>query len=146
MSLDIYLIKNIEQDLIDWNNRKQQSLNEAGSMIGLIPIIEQYYEDYKPKSDNILYNDNITHNLGLMAEKAGIYKHLWRPEEMNIKYANELIKPLTKGLNKLKSKPEYYKKFNASNGWGLYEHFVPFVENYLNACIENPEANVNVSR
>lgn len=146
MSLDISLIKNIEQELIDWNNRKQQSLNEAGSMIGLLPIIEQYYEDYKPNDHEILYTDNITHNLGLMAEKAEIYKHLWRPEEINIKYAKELIEPLTKGLNKLKSKPEYYKKFNASNGWGLYEHFIPFVENYLNACIKYPNSIINIDR
>ena len=30
------------------------------------------------------YSANITHNLGKMAEEAGIYKHLWRPEEIGI--------------------------------------------------------------
>jgi len=31
-----------------------------------------------------VYDANITHNLGAMAEAAGIYKHLWRPEEIGI--------------------------------------------------------------
>jgi signal transduction histidine kinase len=85
MSLDVYLIENIEDKLKDWETRKQQSIDEAGSMIGLIPIIEDYYERYKPKSDNVLFVSNITHNLNIMADKAGIYQHLWRPEEIGIK-------------------------------------------------------------
>lgn len=27
---------------------------------------------------------NITHNLGRMAKEAGIYQHLWRPEEIGV--------------------------------------------------------------
>ena len=93
-----------------------------------------------------VYEANITHNLGGMAEEAGIYKHLWRPEELNIVLAAELVEPLTKGLKLLKSDPKRFEKFNASNGWGMYEHFVPFVEEYLKACEENPYAVVSVSR
>jgi len=93
-----------------------------------------------------VYSGNITHNLGKMATEAGIYQHLWRPEELGIKFADDLIEPLTKGLELLKSDPERFKKFDSPNGWGMYIHFVPFVENYLNACKENPEATVEVSR
>lgn len=146
MSLDVQLIENINDKLIKWQIRKEQSINDAGSMIGLLPLIEQYYEDYKPYDHNILYSANITHNLNIMAEKAGIYKHLWRPDEINIKYAKDLIEPLQKGLKKLKSKPDYYKKFNSSNGWGLYDHFIVFVENYLNACIKYPDSIIEISR
>ena len=92
------------------------------------------------------YSANITHNLGEMAEKAGIYQHLWRPEELDIKIAKELIDPLTEGLKDLKARPGYFKEFNSSNGWGMYEHFVPFVEEYLNACIEYPDALVETWR
>jgi hypothetical protein len=53
---------------------------------------------------------------------------------------------LEAGLAKLKADPAHFAKFNAENGWGLYEHFVPFVENYLAACKEHPEAEVSVSR
>ena len=93
-----------------------------------------------------VYDANITHNLNDMAEAAGIYECIWRPEEINITKAHQLINPLTHGLNRLKSRPEYYKQYDSTNGWGLYIHFVPFVEKYLKACIDNPDANVKAWR
>ena len=96
--------------------------------------------------DENVYWANITHNLGAMAAEAGIYQALWRPEELEITKANELIDPLEKGLKDLKEKPEYYEKFNSPNGWGLYEHFVPFVEKYLEACKQYPQTIISISR
>ena len=93
-----------------------------------------------------VYEANITHNLGKMAHEAGIYKALWRPEEIKAVYAKDIIGKLKIGLGKLKKFPKYYERFNAVNGWGLYKHFVPFVEKYLNACMENPEAEIEISR
>jgi hypothetical protein len=98
------------------------------------------------KHKPLRYDANITHNLGSMAEAAGIYKHLWRPEELGITHAKQLIEPLTKGLEKLLASPETLSKHNAPNGWGTYASLVPFVERYLKACIEYPEATVEVSR
>jgi hypothetical protein len=71
---------------------------------------------------------------------------LWRPEEMGITHASQLIEPLEIGLALLKSDPPRFEKHNAKNGWGMYEHFVPFVERYLEACRENPDATIRVSR
>ena len=93
-----------------------------------------------------VYSANITHNLGKMASAAGIYQHLWRPDELGIKQAGELIMPLRAGLELLKSDPVRFKKFDSPNGWGMYVHFVPFVEKYLDACEQNPDAIVEVSR
>ena len=93
-----------------------------------------------------LYWANITHNLGKMADKAGIYEALWRPEEIGAKYAKEIIDVLEKGLNDLKSRPEYFEQFNSLNGWGMYNHFVPFVSEYLDALKEYPDAEIQVSR
>ena len=93
-----------------------------------------------------VYWANITHNLTDMAFEAGIYLHLWRPEEIGITKAEQVVGWLILGLNLLKSDPEYYKQFDSPNGWGTYENFVPFVEKYLQACIENPDADVSVSR
>ena len=53
---------------------------------------------------------------------------------------------IEKGLADLKARPEHFKTFNSPNGWGMYEHFVPFVEKYLEACKEYPDAIVGVSR
>ena len=92
------------------------------------------------------YSANITHNLGEMAEEAGIYKHLWRPEELGITKAKELIGPLETGLAIMKSNPKRFEKLNPTNGWGSYELFVLWIENYLNACKKHPNADVSVSR
>lgn len=93
-----------------------------------------------------IFSLNITHNLNKMAEEAGIYKHLWRPDEIEITHAHQLIAPLKAGLELLKSDPKRFKKFNPSNGWGEYAGLVSFVEQYLAACEENPDALVDVSR
>ena len=113
-----------------------------------------------------LYNANITHNLGAMAKAAGIYEALWRPyllkteeclifanydaecsfEEKTTTIAKDLIPLVEAGLAKLKSAPDYYKQFNSPNGWGVYKHFVPFVEDYFEALREFPNAIVKVDR
>ena len=98
------------------------------------------------ESDELLFNSNITHNLNKMATEAGIYFHLWRPDEIDITHARDLIDPLTEGLNKMKDDPEKYKEFNSPNGWGMYKHFIPWIEKYLNACIEHPDAKIVISR
>ena len=118
MSLDVHL------------NRRNKIECECGRT--------HYYESEQ------VYWANITHNLTAMADAAGIYKELWRPDEIGIEVARQLIKPLSTGLDRLKADPEKYEAFNASNGWGLYKDFVLFVEKYLAACIETPDAAVSV--
>jgi hypothetical protein len=93
-----------------------------------------------------IYSSNITHNLGKMAAEAGIYDCLWRPETIGISKAEQLIEPLERGLAELTARPDHYKQFDAANGWGIYPHFVEFVEKYLEACKENPDATVEASR
>ena len=93
-----------------------------------------------------VFDYNITHNLTRMADEAGLYNVLWRPEEQGITKAAELIGPLRDGLDRLKASPEHFKQFNPPNGWGDYHGLVRFVEKYLKACIENPDAIVEVSR
>lgn len=113
----------------------------------------------------MLFDANITHNLTDMAEEAGIYEACWRPYRLHPDYkemddydeeyefeihlpiqAKDIIPLLEKGLADLKARPKYFKKFDASNGWGTYEHFVPWVSKYLEACKENPNAIIETSR
>ena len=93
-----------------------------------------------------VYTANITHNLKTMAEAAGLYQCLWRPEEIGITKASELIEPLQTGLALLTSDPERFREFNPANGWGSYDYLVEFVEAYLKNCIDNPDAVVDVCR
>ena len=95
---------------------------------------------------NTIYSSNITHNLNKMAEAAGIYEALWRPDEIGIYEANQLIPILKGGLERLKKFPDMFKTLNPSNGWGDYDGLVKFVEEYLEACENNPDASVRVSR
>lgn len=106
--------------------------------------LDVYLEEVRP---TIVYEANITHNLNKMANEAGIYKHLWRPDELEgINTGSDLIEPLKTGLELLKSDPERFKKFNPGSHWGSYEGLVRFVEKYLEACIEHPDARICVSR
>jgi len=113
-----------------------------------------------------LYSANITHNLNKMADEAGLYEALWRPYKLKKNYdiieddynneyefensnpvkANEIISIIEKGLKDMKAKPSYYKKFDSLNGWGLYVHFIPFIEEYLEALKKYPNAFVECSR
>jgi hypothetical protein len=98
------------------------------------------------ESDDEVYSANITHNLNTMADAAGIYYHLWRPEELGITKASQLIEPLRTGLQLLQSDPERFKTYNPSNGWGSYEGLVSFVSKYLAACGQYPDADVRACR
>ena len=109
--------------------------------------LDIYLQDPTAKNEiEPLYCTNITHNLGKMADKAGIYKALWRPEKIDVKYAKDIIEIVEKGLKDLKARPEYFKQFNSPNKWGIYEHFVPFVTEYLEALKQYPESKIEVSR
>jgi hypothetical protein len=93
-----------------------------------------------------VFDANITHNLGKMATEAGIYAALWRPEEVGITTASQLIPLLEAGLETLRANPVEFEEFNPENGWGDYNGLVDFVETYLQACKENPDATIRVSR
>ncbi len=96
--------------------------------------------------DTCVYSSNITHNLGKMADAAGIYKAMWRPEEIGATQAKQLIELLELGLKLLQSESEEFKKYNPSNGWGDYNGLVQFTSEYLDACKHYPEAKISISR
>ena len=93
-----------------------------------------------------VFEANVTHNLGALAEAAGIYKHLWMPEELGITKAGDLIQPLHEAIIKMRADPEKFIALNPSNGWGTYEGFLPWCVRYLEACQAFPDAEVRVSR
>lgn len=92
------------------------------------------------------YAANITHNLNTMADALGIYQCVWRPDQNGIKDARQLIEPLKKAIADMRSDPAKYKAFNAPNGWGMYDNFLPWLERLLQACETYPDDEVHVSR
>lgn len=93
-----------------------------------------------------IFEWNITHNLTTMAREAGVYEACWRPDEIGITKARQLVPLLSEGLRLLVADPSKFESFNPKNGWGDYEGLVNFVMKYCVACARNPEADVRVSR
>ena len=110
------------------------------------PVV--FVEPHDSSDDDyvFVYENNITHNLGKMADEAGLYECLWHPERLGIIKARELIEPLIAGLFILQNDRARFVVFNPLNGWGDYEDLVAFVKEYLTACIKYPDAYVSISR
>ena len=117
--------------------------------------------------NELIYSGNITHNLNKMAMEAGIYKAVWRPYELHINFdkgkednqdyiyefedettvkAKDVFLIIENGFRDMKKRPEHYKKFDSPNGWGLYENFIPFLSEYLDALRKYPEAIIECNR
>lgn len=96
--------------------------------------------------DTNVFNANITHNLYNMAIEAGISDELWRPNEVGISTAKQLIEPLNKAIVDMENRPSHYKKFDASNGWGTYKDFLPWLKRLFDACKEYPNSIIEISK
>lgn len=93
----------------------------------------------------LVFEANITHNLRRMADEAGIGEEIWEPFSFCYQRAGNIADYLECGLNQLLARPEYFKTFNPSNGWGTYENLVTFVQAYLEACNKYPRAEIFIS-
>jgi hypothetical protein len=133
MSLHVYL----EDDATEFNVASDL-LEERGFL--------RAAQCLRKHAGEVLYEANITHNLNTMAEAAGIYQALWRPEEVGITHASQLVEPLSEGLFLLQSDPARFEVMNPSNGWGDYDGLVKFVADYLEAAKEHPQALVRADR
>jgi hypothetical protein len=105
-----------------------------------------FYLQYEIDENEIeVFSTNITHNLTKMANAAGIYEALWHPDRIKAVYAKDIIPVLVEGYKKLIENPKEYKLLDSPNGWGMYEHFLPFVKNVLDACRQYPNAKITTS-
>ncbi len=152
MSLDVYLtLPNTPREqsgsgifIREDGQTKEISRDEWDTRYpGREPVVVSYREG---GSEVEVYHANITHNLNKMASEAGVYFALWRPEEINITAAGQLIPLLRDGLATLQTEPERFLPFNPPNGWGDYDGLIRFVADYLAACERYPTATIEVSR
>lgn len=93
-----------------------------------------------------VFNSTTTHNLVPMAEAAGVYDCLWRPEECGVKTAEDLIVPLRRAIQEIRRDPARFSKLDAANGWGTREQFLAFLADVLAAAKDHPDATVSASR
>lgn len=171
MSLDVDLIAKVPVKkhgtgvfFRDNGKTRELSIDEVKEKFPNAEVEESEYED------DVVFSANITHNLGDMADEAGIYEAVWRPHRLHPEYdipddntmetterewefednvtikAKDIIPILDEGLSKMIKNPDHYKQFNPPNGWGDYETFVDWVADYLSACKKNPEAIIKTDR
>ena len=149
MSLDVYLttpgVKHVRRSTrvcarVDGRTRDLTPEECAARWPDALPVEEQVWESEE------IYHGNVTHNLGKMAKAAGLYEALWKPDEIGITTAWQLVPLLELGLAQLRAEPDRYRLFNPHNGWGNYEQLVAFTEEYLSACREWPDAVVEAWR
>lgn len=151
MSLDFYLImenQKIKKDgsgifIRENGMTKEISAEEWSTRFPDREPVTAVNED--DETDEV-FHANITHNLGQMATKAGIYDYLWRPDENGITKAYEIIDTLETGIKLMVDAPDVFKRLNPKNGWGSYDQFLPWLRNVLNACKKYQEATIQVSR
>ena len=94
----------------------------------------------------VVYHGNITHNLTTMAERAGLYRAMWRPAEVNARVAADMIPNLEAGIVRLEADPDRFREFTPPNKWGSYETLLTVAKEYLAACRQYPDAIIEVDR
>lgn len=99
-----------------------------------------------PEYIGAVFSDNYTHNANKMASEAGIYEVVWRPDEVGITHAKQIVEKLEAGIKLMRDEPERFIALQPENGWGSYDSFLPWLERYLKACKAHPEALVSADR
>ena len=138
MGLDLYFFKKN----INIHEVRENISNLYDKLRFLQDEIEQLEDIY---DDAKLADVHLTHNLTKMADAVGLYEVLWKPDEIGITMASQMIPFLEKGIKELRESPEHYKTFNAPNGWGTYEDFVRFCDSVLHWCNKYPDAVIEAN-
>lgn len=120
----------------------------------LLDVVQMSLDIYLTEMQPVgVFEGNITHNLCKMAGEVKLsngmtlYSVLWRPDEQEgLKQGKDVEHLLSEGLSILLQDHLHFKQFNPINGWGSYDTLIKLVYLYRNACIEHPDAKIEVSR
>ncbi len=141
MGLDLFILKS--------NVDIQKIRNDIDSLYACAKrraIDEEIERLEDARTDADLASFGITHNLNKMAEAAGLYEVLWKPEKIGITLAHQMIAPLEKGIKELAANPQKYKTFDSPNGYGNYDDLLHFCQSTLDCCRQYPNAVIEASR
>lgn len=86
---------------------------------------------------------NITHNLGMMWREAGCYEALYESEGL---LASAVIPVIESAIALMKADPDRFRAHDAPNGWGTYDHALPWLESLLEDMKKCLSASIGVSR
>ena len=110
--------------------------------------------DLVEKWEGVVFSKNITHNLGNMANhvpignSATLYDIMWNLEDKfpNRTKAKQIAIPLTKELMYMSQNYDKLSEYTPENNWGSYYSLKDFVEQYLIAYCEYPNAKIKICR
>lgn len=91
--------------------------------------------------EGLVRQSNMTSNLAGMWAAAGC-----DVKTFDGRKAYDMLPSLQAAIQNLREWPEDYKKYEASNGWGLLPHCLEWLEGLRDACCREPFATVSVSR
>jgi hypothetical protein len=94
----------------------------------------------------IFFRKSVTHNLVPMAKACGCYTYVWRPEEVGIHFAYQMLHMLRSAIKYASSNPKILSEHNPYNDWGNYDVFLMFLQDYLKGCERYPATRIHISR
>lgn len=95
-----------------------------------------------------VYQSNITFNLHRMFSNAFRYNGQLS-DSINFldgMKAEDAAAHLGKAVERMKKYPDYFRQFDSPNGWGIYDHALPMLEEWLAACLEHPKTIVKIDK
>lgn len=95
-----------------------------------------------PEKQTVL-DKNITHNLNRMWHHIGVYDALYMSGG---DLAEKHYPALAVGLDRMLERPNECRTFDAPNGWGTYEHALPWLREVAEAFRKYPKATIRVSK
>lgn len=152
MSLDVY---------INYKKPKKRVIKRGLDGIACGSNIAIYNEDTEVTEE--YWSANITHNMCNMANhipvsytinneeyENNLYMLVWRPEEVGIgnvcNNTDVVAQALQSGISYMILHREELLQYNPSNNWGSYDSFLPWLIEYWNKCLENPDCLIECSR
>ena len=95
------------------------------------------------QDDIVLFETNITHNCVNMVNQAGLYVPLWDSDGYK---AKDIIHSLSSGINQMIKNPYYFSRYEAKNGWGTLDQFIPWLLDVLKACYLYQDAEIRIDK
>lgn len=89
------------------------------------------------------YDGNFTHNVTPMWNEAGIYDALYNSHGKKV---SEVLEALETGLIDMARRPSVYRKMDSPNGWGIYNHALPWLADLVEAARDNKDATICISK
>lgn len=93
-----------------------------------------------------VFEGEVSADLVPIAKKAGIYQHVWHPDELKISRAKELISPIENAIKDMDADMPAFEALNGDDEFGTAKNLKEFLGIYLDACNTYPKAHVRVMK